>query len=83
MLSEDALEQEILSILRSRLPRAEQVAMLIDLFPEPDGPVVDEVWPRQTRCEVERVEAYGLTLGLDANGDACRVEFPYGAEKPC
>jgi hypothetical protein len=32
------------------------------------------------RVQVEQVEAYGLTIGLDANGNAVTVEFPYGAE---
>lgn len=37
-------------------------------------------WPKKARVQVEQVEAYGLVLGVDANGDACRVDFPRGAD---
>lgn len=40
---------------------------------------IDEAYPRNTHAEVEQVEIYGLDLGIDANGYACRVTFPDGA----
>lgn len=43
------------------------------------GDEIEIAWPNRTRVEVEQVEAYGLVLGVDANGEACRVEFPWGA----
>jgi len=54
--------------------RIDALAELLD-----SGPVF-EVWPRKTRVEVREVEAYGLKLGLDANDEATRVEFPWGAD---
>lgn len=33
-----------------------------------------------SRVPVETVEAYGLSIGVDANGNAATVEFPHGAE---
>lgn len=41
---------------------------------------VTEVEAVGARVQVERVEAYGLRIGLDALGRAVRVEFPDGAE---
>lgn len=41
---------------------------------------IDEVYPNRTHAEVERVEAYGLEIGVDANGYAARVAFPLGAD---
>ncbi|MEV1157749.1 hypothetical protein AB0J27_20355 [Micromonospora chokoriensis] len=32
------------------------------------------------RAVVDTVEAYGLTIEVDANGNAATVRFPYGAE---
>ncbi|RLK22673.1 hypothetical protein DER29_0512 [Micromonospora sp. M71_S20] len=32
------------------------------------------------RVPVETVEVYGLSIGLDANGNAATVGFPHGAE---
>lgn len=32
------------------------------------------------RVAIERVEAYGPEIGVDANGNAATVRFPYGAE---
>lgn len=41
---------------------------------------VSEVEIVGARVEVERIEAYGLIVGLDANGNAVSIRFPYGAE---
>ncbi|WP_371409767.1 hypothetical protein OG423_14275 [Micromonospora zamorensis] len=32
------------------------------------------------RVPVETVEAYGLLIGVDANGNAATITFPHGAE---
>lgn len=69
------LEQDIQAILRSEQPRAEQVTALAELL---TVGAIGEVTLPTTRVEVERVEAYGLVLGLDAAGNAVRVEFPNG-----
>lgn len=74
------LEQEILIILRERMSRADRVTALAELIYEFGDPVVYGVEPRRTSVQVEQVEVYGLLIGLDANGDACRIDFPYGAE---
>ena len=41
--------------------------------------LISEALPRNTHAEIGQVEAYGLELGIDANGYATRVRFPYGA----
>ncbi len=72
------LQESIAELLADKSLRGEaRVIALADLL---DAGPVFEVWPLKTRVEVEQVEAYGLTIGLDANGDACRVEFPWGAD---
>ena len=42
--------------------------------------IVYAVTVEKSRMGVETIQAYGLTITLDANGDAARVEFPHGAE---
>ena len=34
---------------------------------------------RGARVAIETVRAYGLSIGVDGNGNATRVDFPYGA----
>lgn len=61
------------------LPKSahKKIDQILDYFaPE----VVAEVEIVGARVQVERVEAYGLRIGLDANGNAVTIEFPYGAE---
>lgn len=71
------LADDVRGILDNRSLRGEaRIAALVALL----DPVVYEVWPRKTHAEIDSVEAYGLSIGLDANGYACAVEFPYGAE---
>lgn len=41
---------------------------------------ITEVYPRRAHAEIERVEVYGLEIGIDANGYATRVAFPLGAD---
>jgi hypothetical protein len=76
----EQLAADIREALVGKTKRDEQVAAMVELIEGLDR--VDFVWgvyPDRTRVEVERAEAYGLTFGLDANGEACRVNFPYGA----
>lgn len=74
----DDLRESIAAVLADRSLRGEAridaLAALLD-----DDPLF-EVWPRKTKVEVREIEAYGLKLGLDANDEACRVEFPWGAD---
>ncbi len=37
-------------------------------------------YPRKTHAGVETVEAFGLTIRVDANGYAAEVHFPNGAD---
>lgn len=39
---------------------------------------VDAVEVHHARVPVDRVEAFGLTVEIDASGNAVRVEFPHG-----
>jgi len=41
---------------------------------------VHEVDVVGSRVVVETVEAYGLVIGVDANGNAATITFPHGAE---
>lgn len=77
---ESDLGARIRDALVGKTKRDEQVAAMVAFVEgEKEVDFVYEVYPDRTRVEVERVEAYGLTIGLDANGEACRIEFPYGA----
>jgi hypothetical protein len=71
------MRDDIAEILNDRKLRGDaRIDALEALF----DPEIYEAWPHKTRVEVEQVQAYGLELGLDANGEACRVTFPYGAQ---
>jgi hypothetical protein len=79
-MSDDNLAARVRDALVGKTKRDEQVAAIVELIEgEAEVDFVWEVYPDRTRVEVEQVEAYGLTLGVDANGEACRVNFPYGA----
>lgn len=79
-VAESDLAARIREALVGKTKRDEQVAAMVELIEaEREIDFVWEVYPDRTRVEVERAEAYGLTFGLDANGEACRVNFPYGA----
>lgn len=41
---------------------------------------VDAVEIRGGRVAIEEVTIYGLVIGVDANGNASTVDFPYGAD---
>lgn len=79
-VAESELAARIREALVGKTKRDDQVAAMV-AFVEAEDKIdfVWEVYPDRTRVEVERVEAYGLTFGIDANGEACRVNFPYGA----
>jgi len=81
MSDEEELAKRVREALVGKTKRDEQVAAIVELIKDGEGgfDFVWEVYPDRTHVEVEQVEAYGLTLGIDANGEACRVNFPYGA----
>lgn len=68
--------------IRSVYPKisAVKLGQLLDALDPfmPDG--IGEVSMPDARVPVERVEAYGLEIGLDALGRASAVYFPEGAE---
>ena len=41
---------------------------------------ITEAFPNNTHAAIETVEAYGLSIGVDANGYASKISFPYGAD---
>lgn len=67
--------------LKALLPKAQhtKIPKIVALICPEDG-VFHTVETRGTAVGIETVEAYGLTLKLDANGDAAQITFPYGAE---
>lgn len=74
------LAATVREVLVGKTKRDDQVEAIVALIEGIDRVhLVREVYPDKTRVEVERVAAYGMVVGLDANGEACRVEFPYGA----
>lgn len=76
----EGLADDIADALKGCTKRADQVAAMVKFIEGClDLEAVKTAWPHMTYVEVEHVQAYGLEIGLDANGDACRVEFPYGA----
>jgi hypothetical protein len=54
-------------------------AAIGELLDDGDGDLLGAVDIEGARCAVERVEAFGLELELDANGNASTVHFPFGA----
>ena len=80
MSSREELVKGVREALVGKTKRDDQVEAIVAFIEAETGfDFVYEVYPDRTRVEVEQVEAYGLTLGIDANGEACRVNFPYGA----
>lgn len=47
------------------------------------GADIGEVTIHGARVPVDRVQIHGLSIGVDANGNAVSVEFPYGASVEC
>ncbi len=71
------LRENLLDILpKSQHSKIDKIIELVT--PEPWS--VWSVDVGMSRAAIETVEAYGLTIGVDANGDAATVEFPYGAD---
>ena len=75
MIDFDAFREGLAEILpKSQHTKIERIVSLID------DDLIYEVDVCRSRVGVEHVEAYGLTITVDANGDAAAIEFPYGAE---
>lgn len=69
--------EDVMAIMTQRgLSREQRAARIVEYFAGP----VHEVWPRNTHAAIETVQAYGLRIGVDANGHAAEVHFPDGAE---
>lgn len=69
-MSDDGLTRQVREALTGKATQHDRVQAVVALIRERDE-VIFEAYPMHTRVEVEQVEAYGMRLGLDANGDAC------------
>lgn len=67
-------------VLAETLPKSahKHIDKILDRLGVPEATRMVEIVG--ARVEVEEVDAYGLTIGVDANGNAARVYFPHGAE---
>ncbi|MEU4164532.1 hypothetical protein [Actinoplanes sp. NPDC026670] len=75
MIDIDAFREELAGILpKSQHKKIEPIVALLD------DTLIYGVAVCRTRVGIETVEAYGLTIVLDANGEATTIDFPYGAE---
>lgn len=65
--------------LLALLPKAAhgKIPAILDYFSTPEQ--IDAVGIIGARVPIEHAEVYGLRIGVDANGNAATVEFPYGA----
>ncbi|WP_067502245.1 hypothetical protein [Actinoplanes sp. TFC3] len=76
-MTADELRSELAEILpKSQHRKIDAIVALIE--PEPWS--IQAVDVAMSYVGIETVEAYGLVIKLDANGDAASVEFPYGAD---
>lgn len=66
--------------LREILPKTQHKHIEAIMDAAVSALTVSEVAPSKTHAPIETVQAYGLILGIDANGYAATVEFPRGAE---
>lgn len=71
--------KDLESRLREILPNARHKTLDAILDACAEALSVSEVEPGKTHAPIETVHAYGLVLGVDANGYAATVEFPHGA----
>lgn len=71
------LREQIAEILpKSQHHKIDRILDVID----PEQYLISTVEVLRSAVGIETVEAYGLTIKLDANGDAAEITFPYGAE---
>ena len=76
MIDIDAFREELSRILpKSQHKKIEPIVALLV-----EDPLIYEVEVCRSRIGIEHIDAYGLSLTLDANGEAAAIEFPYGAE---
>ncbi len=79
-------QQKAIAAILGSAASAKRVEALEDLFSEWAsgdhlvGQAIETVSVKGSRVAVERVEAYGLTIGVDANGYAATVESVHGLE---
>lgn len=76
-MSGDAYETVHEILERRGMKREARVDAIIEALSVYDD--VYEVAPNKTHVAVETVNAYGLVIGVDANGYASLVTFPNGA----
>lgn len=75
MIDIDVFREELAAILpKSQHKKIEPIVALLD------DTLIYTVDVCKSRAGISPVEAYGLTITIDANGDAATVDFPYGAE---
>ncbi|GAA0469423.1 hypothetical protein Aca07nite_27890 [Actinoplanes capillaceus] len=76
MIDIDVFRDELTRILpKSQHKKIEPIVALLL-----DDSLIYEIEVCRTRAGIEHVDAYGLLITLDANGEAAAIEFPYGAE---
>jgi hypothetical protein len=74
----DEAREQLLDILpKSQHGKIDRILTALD--PGATQPILS-VETVGARIEVDRVQTYGLEIGLDGYGNAMRVDFPYGAE---
>jgi len=71
--------EDLQEMLTDTLPKSGQKHIPVILNFVADMLQVEEVEIHHARVAVETVSVYGLTIALDANGEAVTVEFPRGA----
>lgn len=71
--------EEVRSILTDRSLKVDERVEQI-LFYFLGGAPSETVEIVGARCPVEKIEAYGLAIELDANGNAATVRSPYGLQ---
>jgi hypothetical protein len=82
-MTQPSTDERLTDAIRSVNPRisATKLGELLDAIEElmPGEAGIFGVAVEGTRVVVETIEAYGLTIGVDANGRAAEVAFPDGA----
>lgn len=78
-MTREETEVEVREIFASNRLAEDRIRALVNYFADPQ--IISEAYPKHSRhIPVEWVEAYGIRIGVDANGHAACVEFPEGAE---
>lgn len=73
-----SVESDVRKILKDNRLTDDKVRALVAYIEGFES--VYEAHPCNTHAAIETVEVYGLVIGVDANGYASEVHFPYGAQ---